>query len=276
MSLIAETRERLRAAGLAPNHRLGQHFMIDRSALQCLVEQAGETPSLVVEIGSGTGLLTDGLLAAGHRVVAVELDHGLAALLQQRFVGRSDLTLIEGDALASKNQLHPDLIASLDAPWRLVANLPYDISIPVILNALQRPRPPEHIAVTVQYEAAARLCAAPGDAAWGASAAVARAAGSGDIIRRLPPGCFYPRPRVDSAILVWRPERVVPAAFGVWCRRLFAYRRKVLRRGLRDAGCSREQVDLICQQAKVSAQARVETIDVSDLLRLWEVLSCET
>ncbi|MFW5845659.1 MAG: rRNA adenine N-6-methyltransferase family protein, partial [Planctomycetota bacterium] len=139
---------------------------------------------------------------------------------------------------------------------------------PLILNCLQLPRPPEAIVVTVQFEAAQRLCAQPGDPAWGASAAVAAAAGHGEILRRLPPGCFWPRPRVDSAILRWIPTAAVPPDFGVWCRRIFAYRRKVARRALRDAGCPRERVPALCAAAGVEPEARIETLRVEQLVAL--------
>ncbi|NRA37389.1 MAG: hypothetical protein HRU15_04565, partial [Planctomycetes bacterium] len=124
--------------------------------------------------------------------------------------------------------------------------------------------------VTVQKEAAVRLCARSGTSEWGASAVMAQAAGSGSIVRKLPPQCFYPAPRVDSAILHWRSERAVPTGFGMWCRGLFAYRRKVLRRGLRDTGLSREQATDICVKLAWEDTVRVETLSVDQLLQLYE------
>ena len=276
MSLKASVCARLASAGLAPQKRLGQNFMIDSSAVGELVAavRAGK-PLRIVEVGPGTGVLTEQLLKLGVPVAAVELDHGLAALLRQLLVPQG-LTLIEGDVLASKNALHQGLLDFIgDEPWVLASNLPYDVSLPVILNALTLSNQPQHIVVTVQLEAAQRLCATCGTKAWGASAAVAQAAGHGRIIRKLPPQCFYPRPRVDSAILAWSVERSLPDGFGVWCRRLFAYRRKVIIRGLRDCGIDKDVAQAILDQCALPHDKRVEDLSVDELLQLYIQLSAK-
>jgi len=265
--LRAALRAQLAAAGLAPRRRAGQHFMVDAGALAQLAAAVEPTAdSRILEVGPGTGLLTRRLLASGADVLAVELDHGLAELLRREL---PELRLVEGDALASKSALNPAIEAfAADGPWRLCSNLPYDISIPLLLNCLALPRPPALIAVPVQLEAAERLCAAAGTSAWGASAAVAQAAGSGRIMRRLGRRSFEPPPRVDSAMLLWRSERVLPAGFSAWCRSLFAYRRKRLTRALRDHGMDRFAAERARQQADLDESRRLETLTVEELLRL--------
>ncbi len=269
----------LAAAGLAPLHRLGQNFMVDNAALATLCRELGGTPGMrVVEIGPGTGLLTERLLAAGCQLLAVELDNGLSGLLRGKFAaacaaapGGPALTLVHGDCLESKSVLHGSIVTFAAQPWRLCANLPYDVALPVLLNAaaLQPPAlPPELVVVTVQWEAAQRLCSRPGEAAWGASAAVLQAAGEPGIVCRLPPACFHPRPRVDSAILRWRPRRALPDGFGRWCRAVFSSRRKVLPGALRDRGMSRAQAEVACRACGLDPARRLEGLSAAELVGL--------
>lgn len=270
MSLRHEVLAALAAAGCAPLHRLGQNFLIDPAALDRLVEAIGPAPDRrVLEIGPGTGVLTRRLLEAGAAVLAVELDRGLAAHLVATF-GPLGLVLEHGDCLAGKARLHPAIVVFAAAgPWRFGANLPYDIALPAILEAVALPRPPERLVATIQREAAERLCSRPGDQAWGASAAVLNAAGRPEILARLGPASFHPRPRVDSAILAWTPQRPLPAGFGAWCRRVFAYRRKVLPGALRDAGTTREQALAACDLAGLDPARRLEGLTAEELLRLF-------
>ncbi len=266
--LPTRLRSQLAAYGLAPTRRLGQNFLVDAAALAAIVAALDPAPGeRVVEVGPGTGLLTEGLLAAGCTVLAVEIDAGLVRLLAQEQV-HPRLTVVHGDCLAGKNALHPAIVDFAAEPWSLCANLPYDVSIPVLLNAVCLPRPPRRMVVTVQLEAARRLCAGPGDPAWGASAAVAAASGTGRILRRLPPGCFHPRPRVESAVLEWQVARAVPADFGRMCRDLFAFRRKQLSRALRDCKHAADAAYALCERAGLDPQQRVERLAVDQLLAL--------
>jgi 16S rRNA (adenine1518-N6/adenine1519-N6)-dimethyltransferase len=304
----------LAAAGLAPLHRLGQNFMVEESALDCLVRELGATPGVrVVEIGPGTGHLTERLLAAGCTVLAVELDKGLFGFLRSTFDVRrstlaetgaeagpeiaildrdgifltgaspvhetsnveprtSNLTLVHGDCLLTKNRLHPAIEAFAAQPWRLGANLPYDVALPVLLNAVALPVPPQGMVVTVQAEAAQRLCSRPGDEAWGASAAILQAAGVVRLVRRLSPGCFHPQPRVDSAIIAWTPRAVLPSEFGRFCRAVFSARRKVLPGALHDAGHARETALAACRMCGLDPARRLENLDADELVALFRAL----
>jgi 16S rRNA (adenine1518-N6/adenine1519-N6)-dimethyltransferase len=257
----------LASAGLAPNKKLGQNFMVDHHAIADLVA-AAQLPaaSQVVEIGPGTGLLTQELLDQGHHVLAVELDRGLAEFLRQRYAGLEKFRLIEGDCLANKNTLNEELVQELgESPWHLVANLPYEPSLPLLLNAVAESNPPLKIAVTVQLEAAQRLCARRGDTNWGAATAVFSAACSHRrIIRQLGPQSFFPPPRVHSAILQATPERKLPDGFTRFCRTIFSYRRKVIRRALRDARWPIEDLAAL----GIDPERRVQELSVEELLKL--------
>lgn len=275
MSLRAEISAVLAELDQHPRKRLGQHFMIDAGVLADLVATGAVQPgSRVLEIGPGTGVLTRRLLAAGAEVCAVELDQDLGPWLAASLADESKFTLVQGDALVSKSKLHPAIEAFAAADdWLLVANLPYDVSIPLVLNCLSLPRPPQQVSVTVQLEAAERLCAMPGTANWGASAAVAQSSGSGRVARKVPARSFWPQPRVVSAILAWTPERSVPEGFGRWCRDLFAYRRKRLTRALRDLGVDRAHAATACEQAGLDPERRVEELAVAELVALQAAAS---
>ena len=272
MSIKQDVLADLRAAGLSPNHRFGQNFMVDESALSGIIDAAEIKPDdRVLEIGPGTGLLTERILKTARETMAVEIDQGMYRLLQGKFAD-TDLQLVHGDALENKNTFHEAIRSFVEKPWKLVANLPYDVSLPVILNALSLPCQPSVMVVTVQKEAAERLCSRAGNKTWGSSAAVAQSAGSGRIIRKLGPKIFYPPPRVDSAILLWNAESVIPLGFPAWCKRLFGFRRKVISRALRDAGVERDLAVAICDELSLADGQRVEDLEVETLQRLFAAL----
>ena len=203
----------------------------------------------------------------------MELDKGLHAYLQQRFadeISSGQFTLVHGDALASKTTMHAAIVEwAQQGPWNLVANLPYDISIPAILNVLTMEHAADGCAVTIQYEAAQRLVSEPNTKAWGATSIVAQAAGSGRIAAKFPRQCFYPPPRVESALLHWERKQQVPGGFTVWCRTIFAYRRKVITRALRDCGLAREAAQEAVAALSWDEGIRVEQLSVDQLLALY-------
>ena len=270
-TLKARISAALTAEGLKPLHRLGQNFMIEESAVAAMVTATAPAPGVrIVEVGPGTGVLTERFLNAGATVLAVELDQGLHGFLLRTLVPVG-LQLVHGDALATKNRLHPAIEEFTAAgPWRLASNLPYDVALPVILDAVALPNPPERVVVTIQKEAAQRLVSHPGDDAWGATAAVLQAAGMPRLTRHLSPACFFPQPRVDSAILTWLPERPLPPGFGRWCRDVFAYRRKVLPGALRDAGLPRADAEAACSACGLDPLRRLEMLSPVELVALFQ------
>ena len=153
-SLAVETRAILRAHGLHPRKALGQNFLIDREALESVVRAADVQPGeAVLEIGPGVGTLTEALLAHGARVTAVELDEGLAGVLRSRLGPLDDVTVVEG------NVLHMDLGAALPpgVPFKVVANIPYYITAPIIRLFLDGTLRPTLMVLMVQREVAERL-----------------------------------------------------------------------------------------------------------------------
>jgi len=234
--------------GFSIDARRGQNFLVDLNLLDLLERSAGVGPDdVVLEVGTGTGALTERLAAAAGRVVTVEIDPRLAQLARDRLlaagidtagVDAADLhaagsdaaahpaahggaggpvrvVLVEGDVLAGKHRLAPGVLAAVEAAragggrFMLVANLPYCVATPVISNLLCLPRPFDVATVTVQREMAERMTAAAGSSAYNALSVWVGAQCRGEIVRILPPSAFWPRPQVESAIvrLELEPER---------------------------------------------------------------------
>ena len=231
----------LTAAGTEPRHRFGQNFMIDQNLVR-IVADAGEIGprDTVIEVGPGTGTLTEELLARAGRVIAVEIDRDLAAMLRQRFADNERFILIEGDALAGKHELNPQLreiLAGKAGPAKLIANLPYNIASPLVIELLIAGV--DLLAFTVQKEVADRLRAAHGSDAYGPLTVMAQMLSRVEMLRTLPPQAFWPAPKIESALVRMRRDDRLGAdasAFGRFVHKVFSARRKTLRKSLSQAG----------------------------------------
>jgi len=237
---LTEIKALLESRGLSPRHRLGQNFLCDHNLIRKLVDESGAAEGdLVLEIGPGTGTLTEELLRRGCRVVACELDAGLAALLRDRHAGAlapGAFTLIEGDCLDGKSALNPAIPAALGgSAFRLVANLPYGAASAVMaILAMDFPPPGGCLGqyVTIQREVGERLRAKPGTKDYGELGVVVQSVCAVRRIALLPPECFWPRPEVTSEMCAIErlPEGLAltsdPRRLSELCRRLFSQRRK--------------------------------------------------
>jgi 16S rRNA (adenine1518-N6/adenine1519-N6)-dimethyltransferase len=234
---LQELKALLDAHGLAPQARFGQNFLVDPALLAAIPRDAGvQAGEMVIEIGPGAGALTERLLAAGARVVAVEVDHGLARLLRERLAGPladGSLQLLEGDALGPAETLHAGLealLAGLAEPPRLVANLPYAISGPFLARLPGRPL--AGATLLLQREVAEKA-AGPAGGEWSPLAVRLALAFRAELGRRVPAEVFWPRPRIESAFLQLRPRPDAPDAAGfarlaAALRLAFGQRRKLL------------------------------------------------
>ncbi len=213
MQTISEIRTVLESAGLSPRKRYGQCFLHDHHYMQSLLELADVPPgAAVLEVGPGTGSLTEELLDRADRVVAAEIDRGLSAVLRKRFAGREDFTLIEGDVLAGKHELAPEVTRHLSGQVHMVSNLPYNIATPLVSQCLidtwRRMVAGsgglvafERLTFTVQREVAQRLIAPPGSGAYGIISVLVALLADAKAGPVLPPTAFWPRPKVDSQML---------------------------------------------------------------------------
>jgi 16S rRNA (adenine1518-N6/adenine1519-N6)-dimethyltransferase len=203
---LSEIRAVLDEHGLTPRRRLGQCFLHDKNLLGRLVEAAGVSPGdLVVEVGPGTGTLTESLLEHGADVVACEIDPGLAAIVRQRFGSR--LELIEGDCLGRGRRLSEPLQTALAGrSFRLVANLPFQVASTLIVTLLAHHPECNGQFVTVQQEVAQRLTASPGTKTYGGLSIIVGALAEVATIATLPPTCFWPQPKVSSTMVAITPR----------------------------------------------------------------------
>lgn len=232
MQSLSDIKAILATRGLEPKHRFGQNFLHDQNKLRALVGHSCVGPGdLVLEVGPGTGTLTEALLDAGCEVVACELDDDMAAIIRDRLGSR--VTLIHGDCLDGKHAVSPAVLAALGGrPFRLVANLPYGAATPLVLNlAAHHPMCLGQF-VTVQREVAQRLAAAPGSDAYGAATVLVSLVGTVEVLETLPGSCFWPAPRVTSAMMsvIPKPDRpaIDPDRVSAFVHRVFASRRKQL------------------------------------------------
>lgn len=229
---LSEIRGLLASRGLSPRHALGQNFLIDHNLLRRLVDESGVgAGDLVLEVGPGTGTLTEELLARGCEVIACELDRGLAGLLRNRLGNEARFTLVEGDCLEGKRALSGALAGALAGrPFTLVANLPYGSATPLMLTLLVDHPECRAMFATIQREVADRLAARPGSKAYGPLAVVASLLARVRTVAALAPECFWPRPEVTSAMVAIERNPDAPSldtrALADFCQRLFAQRRK--------------------------------------------------
>ena len=205
MQTKSQIRQLLESAGL----RLGQHFLIDLNLMRLLVDSANiQKKDVVLEAGCGTGSLTSMLAEKAGRVIAVELDHNLFNIAGEQLSEFKNLDLLDIDILESKNSISEKVTSLLSVahdnfPGRilLVANLPYNVASPVMMNLITGRIKADCMYVTVQKEVADRMNAQPGSSDYGVLGIIMQAAGDVEIIRILKPGVFWPRPQVDSAMV---------------------------------------------------------------------------
>ena len=252
-----------------PRKRLGQHFLVDRTVLERIVDALAPTPSdVVVEIGPGRGALTDLLAARAKRVVAIELDRDLAPYLRARYALAGNVEVIERDVLAVK-------LADVAGPdFLLAGNVPYYITTPILFHALERPRPARAVYL-VQREVAERIVSPPGSRTYGALSVNVQALATAELIARVPAGAFRPPPSVESAIirLTPRPDPVIESdmesAFQTFVLDAFGLRRKQMRRVLRTiAHLDADSADRLLLAAEIDPECRPETLAAEDFARL--------
>ncbi len=227
----------LEERGLRPKRSLGQNFLIDHNLIRKLVDSASIGPgSLVLEVGPGTGTMTEELIARGCEVIACELDDALAEMNRERIptlVGGERFSLIHGDCLAGKHNVNPEIIGALRGrPFTLVSNLPYGAGTPLLSTLLLDHPQCRALAVTIQREVGDRIIASPGTKDFGPLAVITQALCTAQRIAIAPPECFWPRPDVTSAMLLLKrldtPLTDDPNALSEFCRVIFAQRRKQL------------------------------------------------
>ena len=268
-----QLRRLMGAERLRPRKSLSQNFLTDPEALDAIVDAAELVRGdRVVEVGPGLGVLTRRLLAAGASVLAVELDPRLADYLRRELAGVDGFELIEADAL----DLHPRELFP-GQPIKLVANIPYHITSPLLHAFLEGERPPEVTVLLVQLEVAQRVAAAPGQMSY--LSVFAQNVATAEVVSRVPAAAFEPTPAVDSAILRLRrrAEPIIPVgnerpAFYRVVQAGFRQRRKQVHNGLsRELPVAREAVDAALVACGVTPDRRPQTLRLEE----WACLVSE-
>ncbi len=279
---------RFEEAGLNPRTRHGQNFLIDLNLLRLLAESGQLGPDdVVLEVGSGLGSLTKLMAPQCAAVVTVEIDSQLFQMASEELFGLDNVTMLQTDALRNKNNFNPQVLeavrAQLDAAptrrFKLVANLPYNVATPIITNALALERPPELMAVTIQKELADRILARPSTKDYGSLCVWVQSQCQVELVRAMSPQVFWPRPKVDSAIIRITLDHDlrlrVPDLpfFHKFVRAIFWHRRKFLRSVAQSAfknRLSKAEVDDVLAEQNMGPQARAEELDLATLLALCE------
>ena len=269
---VSATRHILKKFNLRASKRLGQNFLIDAEVVRAIVNAAeiseGED---VLEIGPGIGTLTQGLLEAGAKVTAVELDKKLPAVLAETLEGYENFQLVQGDILKV------DISELMPQKFKVVANLPYYITTQILLTLLEKNLPITKIVTMVQREVAERMISPPGSKSYGAMSVAVQFRAEPKIIFDVPPNAFLPRPEVTSSVVVCdvrkSPVEVSDEKFFVKVvRGAFNQRRKTLYNSLAGAGFLKEKIFKAFEAANIQAERRAETLSIEEFARLADEL----
>lgn len=264
--------------------KFGQNFLIDERVIGRIIEAADLTQEdCVLEIGPGIGALTQYLAGAAGQVVAVEIDQKLIPILKETLAGSQNVTVIHQDILKTDLQAVAEEFNG-GRPMKVVANLPYYITTPILMELLEKKAPISSITVMVQKEVADRMQAKPGSKDYGALSLAVQYYSDPQTVAIVPPNCFIPRPSVDSAVVKLAdvgtgkvPVRDEKLMFAL-IRASFNQRRKTLANGIKNApglGFSREQVVEALARMGLDANTRGETLELGQFAQLADLLAEE-
>ena len=270
---LSEMREVLAAGGIQLAKSLGQNFLHDANQLRRIVEAAGLSKAdKVLEIGPGLGPLTELLLENAGEVLAIEKDARLVQFLRERF-SNPQLKLLHADALEFFKREPRDW-----SDWKLVANLPYSVASPILVELACGGRAPKKIVATLQLEVAKRLMARADDDDYGVLTLLVQLDFEPHDLFKIPPGCFFPEPGVDSACVVLnrREQPLLPenlrGAFVKIVKRAFSQRRKMMMKLLK-SDWPLEKLSAAFAGLKISPQERAEKLSLEQFVALTDKLS---
>jgi 16S rRNA (adenine1518-N6/adenine1519-N6)-dimethyltransferase len=275
-------RQLLRKSGFKPKKRLGQHFLTDEAVLERILSAAELNPGdIVVEVGPGLGILTEALAKHGARVIAVELDAKLVALLRKRLASFADVKIVHADILkvAPRQLLQDNLPASdLARGYKVIANLPYYITSPVLSHFLEAQPRPSKMVVMVQKEVGEAIVAAPGKMRL--LSVKVQFYGKPAIVSYVPAASFYPPPKVDSVVLrldvYSQPPIEVSDAARFFDIVMHGFRspRKQLRNSLAHSlEMPPSQIVPLLEKAGIEAKRRAETLSLEEWRELWRIFA---
>lgn len=280
--------KRFETLGIHPRGKLGQNFLIDLNLLHLLHQSAQlDRNDVVLEVGTGTGSLTGAMAQEAGQIVTVEVDAVMHEMAKQEHWNKENIRFLFADILENKNRLNQEVLNVVREElaktpgrrFKLCANLPYQIATPLMSNLLLTDIPPYSMTVTIQKEVGDRIVAKPRTKDYGALAVWMQSQCDCRIVRIMPPTVFWPRPKVDSAIvqLVYNEKKraKIPNLryFHEFVRALFFHRRKFIRSVLCSAFKNRlekDVVDRILEEMNLKGEIRAETLEVKKILALSE------
>lgn len=285
---ISYLTRRFAEVGLNPNKRHGQNFLIDLNLIKLLAKSAHLTgDDVVLEVGTGMGSLTGMLAEKAASVITVEIDEHLYQMAAEELEMFDNIEMLHRDVLKNKNTFAPQVIETIqqhlsageNRVFKLCANLPYNVATPILSNLLRSDVVPHSMTVTIQKELADRICGGPGSKDYGALSIWMQSLCDCEIVRIMSPKVFWPRPKVDSAIIhiVHRPEKrdSIPDLdfFHAFVRAMFFHRRKFMRSVAISAfkgQLTKPQVDEVLEAMNFGADARTEQLAIERIQEMCE------
>lgn len=277
--------------GIAPNKRFGQNFLIDQNILVSIPDIATlKEDDVIMEIGTGTGGLTRLLASRSRHVFTIEVDKKLFELSSDILKLYKNITLINADILKTKHELNPDILSLIhnwirehsQAQIKVVSNLPYNISTPVIINLLEGDLPISFMVLMLQKEITERMKAIPGTREYGILSVITQLFSEVEVVKTLSPDVFWPRPAVHSALVkvVIHKEKYTGRVtdypfFGKIIYAIFTSRRKTLMNSLEKLNLpivSREHLKVIMKEMQLDERIRGESLSVAQLIHLSEAI----
>lgn len=258
------TRHILKSFGIRMSKRLGQNFLVDEGIVAEIVRAAELQPGeRVLEIGPGIGTLTQALAETGAAVIAVELDKKLPQVLEKTLAPYENVRIVQGDILKV------DIGALVEGPFKVVANLPYYITTPILMTLLERRLPAMKLVAMVQKEVAERMTAVPGGKEYGALSVAVQYYTQPRMVVAVPPRSFIPAPEVESAVVCCDvrdkpPVEADEALFFRVVKAAFAQRRKTLANALKTTGLPLQTLQAALERAGLDGKRRGETLSLAE------------
>jgi 16S rRNA (adenine1518-N6/adenine1519-N6)-dimethyltransferase len=285
MQTKQQIQQLLASAGIEPNKRLGQHFLVDLNLMRLLVDNANiSNDDIVLEVGCGTGSLTQALAERAGKVIAVEMDETLAKIAARELAAAGNVEVFNADILENKNTINRTISGAIELARKrrsgrflLVSNLPYSVASPLMMNLITGPIVADAMYVTVQKEVAGRMAATPGDKHYGTLSI--HLAATGDVIteRVLKPTVFWPQPQVSSAMISFvrkteKRSRIQSLELlGEVVNLFLQHRRKMIKACTRFVAGKLAEIDNwpeIFQRCNINPQNRPEQLEVSDYVAI--------
>ncbi|WP_232098762.1 16S rRNA (adenine(1518)-N(6)/adenine(1519)-N(6))-dimethyltransferase RsmA [Gimesia aquarii] len=273
--------------GFNPRSDLGQNFLIDLNIIEYVVDHGHIQPNdIVLEVGTGTGGMTTFMAQQAKHVISVEYDQNMYTLASEAIQNYQNVTLLNCDALKNKNNLSPQVLSAIDeqreanpgSRLKLVANLPYNIATPIVSNLVASDLPWDRMVVTIQYELGLKMSCKPSTSNYGALSVWLQSQCFVKLLKKLGPTVFWPRPKVDSAIVQLTPNPPLKKKirdrvfFQDFLRRVFQHRRKLMRSTLvsmYSKQLSKSEVDsILLEHGIVKEKTRAEELTVPSLIEL--------